>query len=336
MSRRDAVEATMPAESRGTPRPRGGARGAPRVQVVVFGLTALLWIVLSLTSPYFLTGGNVLNILRQVSIGAIIAIGETYTVIIAGIDLSVGGLAAFTGIIAAKMMAANGAVWPAVLVSLLVGAAAGVLNGVAVFNLGIPAFIITLAGLEGYRGGALLLSQGLSIANLPVSFTEFALDSTLGLPNLFWVLVCVIAVFGFMLHRTRTGRYLYAMGSSLEAARRAGVSVREMTYIAYGVSGFLAALGGLLLVSRLAVGAPTMAEGYELDAIAAGVVGGASLFGARGSVLGTFIGALLFTTIGNGTNLLGVDPFWQMVMEGVLIAIIVYVDNIQRRRYSGR
>jgi ribose transport system permease protein len=333
----DPAPESMALERPRTPaRPRSGPRMGTFVQAVVFGLTALLWTALALTSPYFLTPGNILNIMRQVSIGAIIAIGETYTVIIAGIDLSVGGLAAFTGIIAAKVMASGGAVWPAVLLSFLVGTAAGVLNGVATFDLGIPPFIITLAGLEGYRGGALLLSQGLSIANLPVSFTGFALNNTGGIPNLFWVLIAVIAVFGFILHRTRTGRYLYAMGSSREAARRAGVNVRRMTYIAYGVSGFLATLGGLLLVSRLAVGAPTMAEGYELDAIAAGVVGGASLFGARGSVLGTFIGALLFTTIGNGTNLLGVDPFWQMVVEGVLIAIVVYIDNVQRRRISGQ
>jgi ribose transport system permease protein len=317
------------------PRLRRPVRTGLLVQAVVFGLTAALWTGLSLTSPFFLTTGNILNIMRQVSIGAIIAIGETYTVIIAGIDLSVGGLAAFTGVIAAQIMASGGAVWLAVLLSVLVGVTAGVLNGVASYNLGIPPFIITLAGLEGYRGGALLISQGLSIANLPASFTGFALESTLGIPNLFWVLLLVIAVFGFMLHRTRTGRYLYAIGSSREAARRAGVNVQGMTYVAYGVSGFLATLGGLLLVSRLAVGAPTMAEGYELDAIAAGVVGGASLFGARGSVLGTFIGALLFTTIGNGTNLLGVDPFWQMVVEGVLIAIVVYIDNVQRRLYAG-
>jgi ribose transport system permease protein len=323
---------------------RAGESGAPPrrrlrigllIQFVVFILTGVLWVVLSLASPFFLTSGNILNIMRQVSIGAIIAIGETFTIVIAGIDLSVGGLAAFTGIIAAKMMAAGGPAWSAVLVSLAVGIVAGVANGVATYNLGIPAFVITLAGLEGYRGGALLLSQGLSIANLPLSFTGFALSSAAGIPNLFWVLIVVIVVFGFILHRTRTGRYLYAMGSNLEAARRAGINVQQMTYIAYGVSGFLAALGGLLLVSRLAVGAPTMAEGYELEAIASAVVGGASLFGARGSVLGTFIGALLFTTIGNGTNLLGVDPFWQMVVEGVLIAIVVYIDNIQRRVQGG-
>jgi ribose transport system permease protein len=315
---------------------RGRLRTGLFVQAVVFGLTAVLWIALAIASPFFLTTGNILNIMRQVSIGGIVAIGETFTIIIAGIDLSVGGLAAFAGIIAAKAMALGVAVWPAVLACLAVGAAAGILNGVAVFDLGIPAFIITLAGLEGYRGGALLLSQGLSIANLPVAFTGFALESTLGIPNLFWVLVLVAGMFGFALHRTRTGRYLYAMGSNLEAARRAGIDVRLMTYVAYGVSGLLASLGGLLLVSRLAVGAPTMAQGYELDAIAAGVVGGASLFGARGSVFGTFIGALLFTTVGNGTNLLGVDPFWQMVVEGVLIAAIVYIDHVQRRLYAGQ
>jgi ribose transport system permease protein len=304
-------------------------------QGVVIALTAALWVALSVTSPYFLTTGNIANLMRQVSITAIIAIGETFTIIIAGIDLSVGSLAAFTGIIAAVVMAAGGAVWLAIGLSLAAGAAAGILNGWATFTLGIPAFIITLAGLEGYRGGALLLSHGLSIANLPSSFTQFAFGTTVGIPNLFCVLIVVAAVSGFVLHRTRTGRYFYAMGSNQEAARRAGIHVQRITLLAYGISGLLAALGGVLLVARLAVGAPTAAQGYELDAIAAGVVGGASLFGARGSVLGTFIGALLFATLANGTNLLGVDPFWQMVVEGVLIAIVVYIDNIQRRRYRG-
>ncbi|MEJ2292128.1 MAG: ABC transporter permease [Deinococcales bacterium] len=269
------------------------------------------------------------------SIVSVIAFGELFTVIIAGIDLTVGSLAALSGVVLAVLVAAGVPLALAILAGLLVGAVVGLINGIGTFRLGIPAFIITLAGLEAYRGVALLVSGGLSIAKLPPSFSNFGSAVTAGIPNLFLVTLIVGLIADFVLRYTRTGRYLFAIGSSEEAARRAGISVGTVTVLAYVVSGVLAAVGGILLVARLSVGSPTAATGYELQAIAAAVVGGASLFGGRGSIFGTFIGALLFATIGNGANLLGIDPFWEMVAEGVLIALVVYIDNVQKRRYAG-
>jgi ribose transport system permease protein len=148
-------------------------------------------------------------------------------------------------------------------------------------------------------------------------------------------MIAVAVVVHYMLRFSRTGRYLYAMGSNAEAARRQGINTFRMTLVAYVMSSGLAALGGVLLVSRLSIASPSMANAYELQAIAAAVVGGASLFGGRGTVLGTVVGAILFTTMSNAAVLLDVDPFWEMVLEGLLIALVVYLDNLQKRRQSG-
>ena len=305
------------------------------VETFVVLLTGLLWVALSIASPYFLTEGNILNIMRQVSISGIIAFGVLFTILIAGIDLSVGSVAALSGVVVAKLLVMGTPIWVAVALAVGLGAVIGIFNAFSIFRLGIPAFIVTLAGLQAYRGGALLFSDGMSVSGLPREFTAFARGDLLGVPLLFWAMAIIGLILHFILKKTRTGRYLVAMGSNQESASRVGINISRMTYIAYTLSAALAALAGVLLVSRLSVGTPTAATAYELNAIAAAVVGGASLFGGRGSILGTFVGALLFVTIANGANLLGVDPFWQMVAAGILIAIVVYIDNVQKRRKSG-
>ena len=193
---------------------------------------------------------------------------------------------------------------------------------------------MTLAGLQSYRGLALLLAGGMTVGGLPAEVKDFARGTT-GLPNLFWAMLAVALAAHYFLRFTRTGRYLYAMGSNAEAARRQGINTFRITLIAYVISSSLAALAGILLVSRLSVASPSMANAYELQAIAAAVVGGASLFGGRGTVLGAVVGAVLFTTMSNAAVLLDVDPFWEMVLEGLLIALVVYLDNLQKRRQSG-
>lgn len=305
------------------------------VQFVVFGLLLLLWLSLSLATPNFLTPNNVGNMLRQVSITAIIAFGALFPIIIAGIDLSVGSVAALAGVVLALMLTNGFAIPLALLVTLALSVLIGLLHGFGTTRLGIPAFIITLAGLNAYRGFALLASDGRSIAGLPSALRAFARGEFLAVSNLFWTMVVLAVVLSFVLRRTRLGQYFFAVGSNAEAARRAGINVTNVTLLAYVISAAMAAVTGVLLVARLSVATPTAAETYELSAIAAAVVGGASLFGGRGSIFGTFIGALLFTTIGNGANLLGVDPFWRLVAEGVLIAVVVYIDSQQRRRLSG-
>ena len=294
----------------------------------------MLWIALSLAGPNFLTENNITNLMRQTSIAAIVAIGVMFTIVIAGIDLSVGSVVAFCGVAFAQLCRHGVPLAAAAALTLVTGVGVGAANAVAIGRLGIPPFIVTLAGLQAYRGLALLLAGGMTVGGLPAGVKDFARGTTL-LPNLFWAMLAVAIAAHYLLRFTRTGRYLYAMGSNAEAARRQGVNTFRSTLVAYVMSSSLAALGGILLVSRLSIASPSMANAYELQAIAAAVVGGASLFGGRGTVLGAVVGAVLFTTMSNAAVLLGVDPFWEMVLEGLLIALVVYLDNLQKRRQSG-
>jgi ribose transport system permease protein len=305
------------------------------VETYVLSFTVALWVVLSFAAPNFLTEGNLSNMMRQVSIAAIVAIGVLCTIVIAGIDLSVGSVVAFCGVLFAQLLLLDYGTPLAIGLTLLAGLAIGFGNAVAVAVLGIPAFIITLAGLQVYRGLALLLSGGMTVGRLPPGVKEFARGDVLGIPNLFLTMLAVALAVHYLLRFTRTGRYLYALGSNAEASRRQGIDTLRITITAYAISSGLAALAGILLVSRLSVASPSMANAYELQAIAAAVVGGASLFGGRGTVLGAVVGAVLFTTMSNGAVLLNIDPFWEMVVEGLLIALVVYLDNLQKRRQAG-
>lgn len=305
------------------------------VETYVIGFTIILWLVLSVLAPNFLSGGNIANIMRATAIAAIIAVGVLCTIVVAGIDLSVGSVTAFCGVLFAQLCAHHVDLPWAVLLTLISGVAIGTVNALAIGRLKIPAFIVTLAGLQVYRGLALLTSGGMTVGGLPPEVKDFARGNTLGLPNLFWAMVVVGVVVHYLLRYTRSGRYMYASGSNAEAARRQGIKQTAVTILAYVLSSGLAALAGVLLVSRLSIASPSMANAYELQAIAAAVVGGASLFGGRGTVLGAIAGAILFTTMSNGAVLLGIDPFWEMVIEGLLIALVVYLDNLQKRRKGG-
>jgi ribose transport system permease protein len=306
------------------------------VETWVAGCTVLLWIVLAVASPYFLTAGNIFNMMRQVSVDAIIAYGELFTIITAGIDLSVGSVTGLAGVAFAMMLAGGVNVFAALILVLMLGVVIGVVNGFAIDRLGIPAFIVTLAGLQGFRGLTMLISGGMTVAGLPNSLGVVANTSIAGIPTMFVIMVVFAVGSQYLLGATRIGRYMYALGSNIEAARRVGINVTRVTLLAYGLSAVFAAVAGMLLVARLTMGNPNAGFGSELTAIAAAVVGGASLFGGRGTVVGCFIGAILFTTIGNGANLLGVNSFWQLVIEGLLIAAVVYLDNVQKRRSSGQ
>ena len=302
------------------------------LQLTLFGLLALIWVALALSTSTFFTPQNISNLVRQTSIGALVAFGQTFVIITAGIDLSVGAVAALSGVALALMLQAGLSLPLAILLTLLLGALIGVYHGFGVYNLGLPPFIITLASLVGLRGLALLITNGQSIGGLPRSFTDFSQVSFLGVPSLFWVVIIVGLLSYVLLQRSRFGRYIYAVGSNLEAARLSGVKIGRTLYLAYAASSMLAALAGILLASRISVGIPTAGTYYELDAIAASVIGGASLFGAEGSIIGSLIGALLLTTINNGSNLLGVNPFWQPIVTGVIIVAVVYTDQLRKRR----
>lgn len=296
---------------------------------------AILVIGLSLATDTFLTGTNLDNLGRQVSIYAIIAIGELLVILTAGIDLSVGSLVGLSGVITAKMVfesSAAGSTLTAILVGLAIGTLAGVFSGVLVAVFKMPPFIVTLGMLGMARGITLLSTGGRTIQPLPEGFQNIAGGSVLHVANLIWITLIIASVVAFALRRTVWGRYVYAVGSNAESARLSGVPVRSVLISVYALSGLLAGFGGILLASRLGNGVPNSGTGYELQAIAACVIGGASLFGARGTALGALLGALIVGLLNNGGTLLNIDPFWLQVAIGALILIAVGLDQIQARR----
>jgi len=303
---------------------------------ILFGLTllallVLLWVVLALATPSFATGNNIANLLRQGSMIAILAVGQTFVIITGGIDLSVGAVVGFCTVVTAMMINAGFPIWLAVVVTLLTGVAIGLFHGFGIVRMGLPPFIITLATLTSLRGIGLLMTNGNSISINNDAFQDFSRASFLGVPNLFWMVVLVGIPAYIFLHHSRWGRYLFSVGSNAEAARLSGVNVQRTIYLAYTLSGLCASFVGVLLASRIGIGNPTQAEGWELQAIASSVIGGTSLFGAIGSVHGPLLGAFILATINNGANLLNVNSFWQRIITGALIIIIVYFDGLRRR-----
>ncbi|RJG43027.1 ABC transporter permease [Mesorhizobium sp. DCY119] len=303
---------------------------------ILFGLTllallVLLWIALSLATPSFASGINIANLLRQGSMIAILAVGQTFVIITGGIDLSVGAIVGFCTVTVAMLINAGFPVWVAILATLLLGVAIGVFHGFGIVKMGLPPFIITLATLTSLRGIGLLMTNGNSISIKNDAFSEFSRNSFLGVPNLFWMVILVAIPAYIFLHHSRWGRYLFSVGSNAEASRLSGVNVNRTIYLAYTLSALCAAFVGVLLASRIGIGNPTQAEGWELQAIASSVIGGTSLFGAIGSVHGPLLGAFILATINNGANLLNVNSFWQRIITGALIIVIVYFDGLRRR-----
>ena len=310
----------------------------PRRFAIPFGLTLLLllgvlFILLSLSTSTFLTERNLANLARQGSMIAILALGETFVIITAGIDLSVGAIVGFCTVIVAWLLTHDMPIWAAVPITLAVGLGIGAFHGFGVTKMGLPPFIITLATLTSLRGIGLLITNGATISITDDSFTNFSLGTVGGVvPNLFVMVILAAIPTWILLNHSRWGRYLFAIGSNAEAARLSGVSVLRTTFLAYILSGVCAAFVGLLLASRIGIGNATQAEGWELLAIASSVIGGTSLFGAAGSWHGPLLGAFILATINNGANLLNVNSFWQRIITGGLIIVIVYSDQLRRRR----
>ncbi|MDB5473235.1 MAG: permease component of ribose/xylose/arabinose/galactoside ABC-type transporter [Devosia sp.] len=299
--------------------------------LTLVGLLILLCVALSIATPNFATGNNISNLLRQGSMIAILAIGQTFVIITAGIDLSVGAIVGFSTVIVALLIQSGVPVWVAIIITLVVGLLIGFFHAFGIVKMGLPPFIITLATLTSLRGIGLLITNGSTINITDAGFNQFSRESFLGVPNLFWMVVLVAVPAFIFLHLSKWGRYLYAVGSNPEAARLSGVSVPKMIYIAYGLSAMCAAFVGVMLAARLGVGNATQGEGWELQAIASSVIGGTSLFGAVGSIHGPLIGAFILATISNGANLLNVNSFWQRIITGALIIIIVFFDQLRRR-----
>jgi ribose transport system permease protein len=299
--------------------------------LTLLGLLLFLWLLLGFATNSFWTPNNISNLLRQGSMTAILAVGQTFVIITAGIDLSVGAVVGFASVILAWLLAAGLPVWLAIILTLLMGVAIGMFHAFGIVRMGLPAFIITLATLTSLRGIGLLITNGSTISISNEAFTNFARADFLGVPSLFWMVIVVAVPAYVFLHLSRWGRYLFAVGSNSEAARLSGVNVNRTIYMAYILSSTCAAFVGILLASRIGIGNATQAEGWELQAIASSVIGGTSLFGAVGSVQGPLLGAFILATINNGANLMNVNSFWQRIITGALIILIVYFDQLRRR-----
>ncbi|MGC4001568.1 MAG: ribose ABC transporter permease [Anaeromyxobacter sp.] len=288
-----------------------------------------LVIVLAVLSPSFRDVGNVITIFRQIAVIAVLAFGMTVVVLTAGIDLSVGSMLALSGAVAAGLAAQAG--WPpalAIAAALAVGLLLGLHNGFFAGVIGVAPFIATLGGLTIFRGLALVYTGGRPITGLPDAFTTIGSSAWLGLPSPIWVMLGFLLVTHLILRYTALGRAIYAVGGNEEAARLSGLPVTKVKLFAYAYCGLASAVGALVLTGRLNSAQPTAGVGFELDAIAAVVVGGTSLFGGKGGVLGTLLGAAILGVLNNGMNLMNVDPFFQGIAKGYVILGAVTLERL--------
>ncbi len=298
---------------------------------IVLAFLALA-LALSLLSPSFLAPSNLLNVLRQIAVNALLAFGMTTVILGAGIDLSVGSVLAFSGALAAGLSTSS---WPtalAMMAALALGALMGLFNGVFVAYARIAPFIATLGGLTIFRGATLVYTDGRPITGVPEAFNLLGNGVWLGIPVPVWVMLVFLALTHFLLRFTALGRTIYAVGGNEEAARLSGISIVKVKLFTYAYSGLASALGALVLTGRLNSAQPTAGSGFELDAIAAVVVGGTSLSGGRGGVLGTFFGALIIGVLNNGMNLLNVSAFYQQIVKGGVILGALLIDRLVATR----
>jgi ribose transport system permease protein len=304
-------------------------------QLAAAGALIVVFVFLSFASPVFLSADNLFNIGSQTAVVAVIAIGMTLVIITAGIDLSVGSVAALSGVLGVMMMSQAGLPVPlAILGGTLVGATCGLVNGLLVSVAGLNPFIATLGMLTVARGLTFIFTNAVAVFGAPNSFRLLG-QGVIGPIPISILMIVLVAVAGYIvLSRTRLGRYAYAMGSNLEAARLSGIPIKRYLTSVYVISGALAGFGGMIAASRVNSGQPNFGIGLELDVIAAAVIGGASLFGGQGTVVGTLIGAFLVALIRNGSVLLDINTFYQQVIIGVVIWLAVIWDQYRRRRLA--
>jgi ribose transport system permease protein len=311
------------------------SRPAMRVNIRDFGTLlglALIVVVFALIAPGFLAERNLLNILQQSSINACVALGMTLVIISGGIDLSVGPTAALSAVLSASLMVAGVPVVLAVLAGLAVGAICGLVNGSLVAYAGLQPFIVTLGTLSTYRALALIFTGGNPVLGLPPGFRSIANGYLFGLPASVIAVFVMASVAAILLRKTPFGEYLLAVGGNEEAAHIAGVPI-ELTKIgAYVLSGVLASLAALILIGRLGAAEPILGNLWELDAIAAAAIGGASLMGGKGSILGTLLGAIILGAMRNGLTLLNVQAFYQLLATGLIILVAMLIDRATRGR----
>ncbi|NBC64313.1 MAG: ribose ABC transporter permease [Bacteroidetes bacterium] len=300
----------------------------------------LLSAILAITTDNFLTPDNLWNVLRQISVNVCISVGLTLVILTAGIDLSVGSVLALAGAVTAGVLK-NGigipvlniylefSLFGAILAGLFVATALGAVNGLAVTRFNVPSFIATLAMLTIARGLTMLWTGGFPITGLGESFAFIGTGWFLGVPMPVWITIVVVAFGMILTNKTKLGRYIYAIGGNEKAAYLSGINVKKVKMIVYSLGGLMAGIGGMIVTARLDSAQPNAGLTYELDAIAAVVIGGTSLYGGRGTIIGTVLGALLIGVLNNGLVLLNVSPFWQQVIKGLVILLAVILDRLQ-------
>lgn len=292
----------------------------------------IMCIALSIMSPYFLKVSNFVNILLQSSINAILAFGLTFVIITGGIDLSVGSVLALAGVVMGVVLQNQGNVVIAIFLGLIVGALCGFSNGVLITKLNLPPFIATLGMMSIARGLALVITKGYPISGLPPAVRFLGADKLAGIPVPVLLVIILFVISHIILSNTKIGRYDYAIGGNEEATKLSGVNVDKYKIIIYTISGLFAGIAGIVLAARVNSALAIAGMGYELDAIAASVIGGVSLMGGEGSASGTLLGAVVMGVLRNGLNLLNVSTFWQQVVIGVVVIAAVSLDQLQKKR----
>lgn len=302
-------------------------------QYGIFLAFAVICLVLAMITPRFFTVSNLMTIGNQVSINALLAFGVTFVIITGGIDLSLGSMVAVTGVVAASF--AHPDTYPLiipVLVGLAAGSAMGAFNGLVITKSKVPPFIVTLGTMTIGRGLALILSNGRPVSNLSDSFNFIGGGNIFGIPFPIIILIVAFAVCSMILNKTVLGRYMYAVGGNEPAARASGIRVTNVKMWVYSICGLLSAMGGILLTSRITTGQPNAGAGFELDAIAAAIIGGTSTSGGTGTMTGTLIGALLIGVISNSLDLLNVTSYYQQVVMGAIIIGAVVLDGMGKEK----
>jgi len=296
--------------------------------VIMVALIVVLWLL----NDKFLSFNNITNLLRQTAIIGVLAVGMTFVILSAGIDLSVGSVLAFSSIFASKLMVAGIPIWLSITIALVAGALIGAVMGFIIHKGKVPAFIATLGGMVIVRGAVMLICKAQKVMGLPEAIGDFAVDRYLGIPAMVYVWFVTIIIGWFVSKYTVFGRNIYAIGSNEEAARLSGIKIGINICGIYAFSGLMSSVAGILMTARLGNGVPTAGQGYELDAIAAVVVGGGSLNGAVGSIPGTVLGTVIIASIRNGGTLLGINPFVLDISVGSLIVIAVLIDQLRKNK----
>lgn len=293
----------------------------------------LLFVGLSIASPdHFLSKTNLSSVVRQTAVINLMALGMTLVIISGGIDLSVGAILAMGGLLGTMAMEKGQPILVGIFIGILTGSACGFVNGLLTTRLKINPFIVTLGTLGIIRGTTLIISNGLPVHQIPPAFSYLGEGNLLGVPFVLWVLIACALAMHVLLEHTRLGRYAFSIGSNEPAAVYAGIPVGFHTTAVYAIGGMLTGLAGMIEASRLMTGQPTAGQGYELQAIAAVVIGGGSLRGGEGSVIGTLIGAFIMGLLANGSDLLGISPYLQQAIIGAVIILAVSFDELRKRR----